>query len=93
MARRRLDATNVDELQAQRLDAFEKTVQGRLVQHSGQHRLWRLDMDIDVGKGLAGRWADLAQHSHLILHLSHSASSPLLSSRVAHDAVRRVTQP
>ena len=75
----RSDATNVDELQTQRLDAFEKTVQGRLVQNSGQHRLGRLDMDIDVGEGLAGRWTDLAQHSHLILHLSHCTSSPLPS--------------
>jgi hypothetical protein len=79
LARPRLDATNVDELQAQRLDAFEKAVQGRLVQNSGQHRLGCLDMDIDVGEGLAGRWTDLTQYSHLILHLSHCTSSPLPS--------------
>ena len=68
------DPTNIDELKPERLDAFEKTVQGCLVQDPGQHRFGRLDVDIDVGESLAGRWTDLTQHPDLILHLSHCAS-------------------
>ena len=66
-----LQAANVHELQAQRLDPFQQPMQAGLVQGPGQHRRGGFHLDFDVGERLPSRRADLPEDTHLILDLRH----------------------